>query len=225
MCEPSHSIVQYEDPTDKFNDDDSSASAQSGSYNFGTFTGHISKWAKKIRNWFHFSAMGSGHSEALGSRGVGYTADQLFILYEANWWNRTVKPDGYRGKYAYFQPDRLTKDEMEKSAIQYANSVSIGDLTKLRNFLETSMLLTDNPVRYVYQFHDGILNDQGKTEFRRNFQKFFKSKFSAAKFLKTISSKKQSIIDFTIGFTRKRTLLVPEWADDTKLWTPDPSII
>lgn len=228
MCEPSHSIIQY---TPEGQDDDDNTggtvfSPQAGSHTKARLLEGLGKWSKKIKGWMHLSMMGSGHSETLGARTQNqmYRYDNIFWLYEAHWWNRSVKKDGIIGNY-YSRPE-ATSYQLD-AATSYANNVSIGGLHQLRNFLEQSLLKTDRAYGYVNQFRNGFLNEKGRHKFDLNCEKVLKVKpYYLMNSLSTAGDKRKqnlsidSIIKFIIGFTRKRDLIVPEWADDTSLWTP-----
>lgn len=217
MCEPSHSIIQYNDPNDPM-DDDMNGSAQAGSFKISQLTNGLGKWAKKIKKWFHLSMMGQGHSETIGARGTSLRySDDVFALYEAHWWNRTVKYDGYRA----LRVSEFFRDQMMQCATKYANMVSIGDDTQLRRFLGESMKNSDRPHSYVDQVHSNLLNADGKIEMERQCKVAFKMPFTRANIIELSENKLNNLIKFTLGFTRKRKLLVPEWADDNRIWVPN----
>ena len=212
MCEPTHSIVQYRDPNDG-HDSDNGASAQSG-YSTSRLVSGLSKWAKKIRKWMHLSAMGSGHSETIGKRiGVSlWHFDNSLFRFEANWWNRTVHRDGGNS-------DAIQLDCAE----DYAKLVSIGDLNQLRRFLECSMQNSDRSYLYLDRLRSDMLIPQGQQELDVKAKKVFGMKRWG--FGSLAKMPLASVIKFTLGWTRKRKLLVPEWADDSKLWVPEKKIV
>lgn len=221
MCEPTHSIVQYDDPNDKNDNDsdDGELSPQAKQYPQSQLTGRLSRWAKKVRNWFHVSKLGRGHSETIGERtGVSlYSFDHVFSRYEAHWWNRTVVRDG-----------GLHRDEVAlTSAEDYAKLTSIGDLTQLRRFLEVSMQNTDRPESYIEAVWSSLLTSDGNRQFESDYNKYFKSKYTRYDLSVRLqdSKKRLEIVKFVIGFTRKRSLLVPEWSDDAALWSPEKKLI
>ena len=225
MCEPSHSIIQY--TPDGQDDDDNTGgmvlSPQSGSYTKARLVEGLGKWAKKVKGWMHLSMMGSGHSETIEARTQNqmYRYDNIFWLYEAHWWNRNVVRDGILN--SAFHRRVAASDYQLDAATNYAKTVSIGSLSQLRNFLEQSLIKTDRTYPYLDQFRKGFLNDKGRQQFDSNCQKVFKSSYS--NLIASLRNKKSShsidsVIKFVVGFTRKRNLIVPEWADDTSLWTP-----
>lgn len=213
MCEPQHSIVQYPD-----NDDHGPTKSRLDAAVKG-----LLDQGKRILRWFHFSKMGSGHS---GATGFGRTQMRHLpnpTSYEAMWWNRTVKRDGeFRGE-SFDIADAL------ECAEEYANRTSIGDLTQLRRFLETSMQQTNQHQGYVRQFVDGMLNKEGRDSFRKRAKKalgldlanyYGMSNTGFFRSLTNDARKRNSLTKFMLGYTRKRGLLVPEWADDASIWTP-----
>jgi len=244
MCEPSHSILQYNPP--EKNDDDfdggvTSMSAQAGQYSRDGLLAGLGQWAKKIKGWMHLSMLGKGHSETIGARsnGLMYRYDNVFRLYEAHWWDRSVVRDGALRRGVYDHSAVLTEEQL-KAATDYAMSVSIGDLGQLRRFLEQSLARTDKAAGYLARFRDGFLNVDGRSQFDKACHEVLKvepavlmrTNLSSQKSIdlavqmgSSIDSKKsrplslESITKFVVGFTRKRKLLVPEWADDDSLWT------
>jgi len=137
MCEPTHSIVQFPNNDDQGNSTEPRVRSK---------LGKIAEWGKKIRDWFHFSTMGAGHSANLELVGAQEILLPSSTQYEALWWNRTVHIDGrYRGK-------EFDKEIAGNAAHSYAKEVSIGNLTKLRMFLETSMRKSERPGMYINAF-------------------------------------------------------------------------
>lgn len=217
MCEPSHSIIQYNDPNDP-PDDDNNMSSQAGAFKIGQLTKGLGKWTKKIRQWMHLSMMGRGHSETIGERsGMAHSYySDVFTLYEAHWWDRTVKFDNW-GPVKY--PDH-TKELILDCANQYAHQVSIGNLTQLRRFLETSMRNSDRASLYAGQLRDQMLTAKGRKQFDNRLGKIFKTRSSYGVLNTVASQNLDGLVKFVLGFTRKRELLVPEWADDNRIWKP-----
>ena len=214
MCEPMHSIVQFEPPT---NSDDPPPPSDGGDTPTGTWAsrlGNTVKWLKRVGGMFHLSAMGKGHSEALGSQDG---RREYFLMpeatrYEASWWNREVRVDG-----SYFASEPQVALQNAKD---YAGLVSIGSLHALRQFLEVSMTNTDNLMAYVRQFRN-ILTSKGRVRYEHELNRILKNR--AALMLTNdyvVPSHNEAVRNLCLGFTRKRHLLVPEWADDRSLWTP-----
>lgn len=218
MCEPHHSIVQYPDQDNQgptWSRLDAATSSQKG------IKGLLER-GKKILRWFHFSKMGTGHS---GATGFGRIQERFLpkpTSYEANWWDRSVKRDGeFRGE-AFDVANAL------ECAEAYAHKTSIGDMTQFRRFLETSLKQTDHHVGYVDQFVSGMLNQEGRDHFRNRAKKvlglnltvYNASNVGFFRSIRTDARKLNSLTKFMLGYTRKRGLLVPEWADDASIWTP-----
>lgn len=206
MCEPNHSVIQCEDPNDG---DDDGLTAQGG-YSTGRLTSGLTKWTKKIKKWLHLSMMGSGHSETIGARNLVpmHHYHRVFSLYEGHWWDRTFCRDG--GLYG--------SSEQFECARDYSHQVCMGDLTQLRRFLETSFSNTDRLWMYVLRFRENFLNADGRKAFDKKFKSAFRCPFSDRALYQV---DKQRFAKFALGFTRKRHLLVPEWADDDRIWTPN----
>lgn len=204
MCEPTHSIVQFPTQDEQGNPTESRLEASIQAIKFSG----IKK--DKIGNWVHFSKLGYGHTESMAtmnpeSRGMLPPETR----YETEWWVRTTKRDGF------FNGPLFDKEEALKCAAAYANRVSIGNLTLLRRFLEVTIRKTlHNPSFYVHAFH-GMLNSKGKDEFDKKIDKVIPT------WKKTIKTDVDLVIKLILGFTRKRELLVPEWADDKELWRPN----
>lgn len=237
MCEPSHSIIQY-DPPEYDNDGDgpgSGMSAQAGQYARDGLLAGLGQWAKKIKGWMHLSMLGKGHSETIGARsnGLMYQYDNVLRLYEAHWWNRSVVKDGAMRRGGYAHNVVVTQQQLE-AATNYANLVSIGDLGQLRRFLEQSLAKTDKSNVYLHQFRNGFLTVDGRIQFDKDCKEILKvsphaildqsigvvnSPIGKADSKKSRPLSLESVTKFILGFTRKRKLIVPEWADDDSLWT------
>ena len=248
MCEPSHSILQYNPPEKQDDDFDggvTSMSAQAGQYSRDGLLAGLGQWAKKIKGWMHLSMLGKGHSGTLGARsnGLMYRYDDVFRLYEAHWWNRNVIRDGAIRNGSHIGNVTITEEHL-RAATDYAMSVSIGDLGQLRRFLEQSLAKTDRTKGYLYHFRSDFLNVDGRAQFDKackevlkvephtllganlNSESSRKSMMNLSQYtVPVVDSKKgrplslESITKFVLGFTRKRKLLVHEWADDDSLWT------
>lgn len=131
MCEPTHSIVQFPDEDDGGNPTEPRIDAlPTLAQKEGWWT-----WAKKkIGRFFHLSKLGNGHSETLTLiTPLTHSFLPIDTKYEALWWDRTVHLDG-----TFHGPDFNQSFALE-CATDYANRVSIGNLTLLRQFIEGSM--------------------------------------------------------------------------------------
>jgi len=204
MCEPSHSIVQY--PSQ---DDGGSPTAPlMDAIEKCQPEGWFARLKKRIGGWFHFSKMGYGHSEALLLTPESRRRLPTENRYEAWWWVRKVALDGQ-----FFGPDYEKVDALE-CATAYAHKVSVGNLTLWRQFIESSMRLSKRPHSYETAFVDLMLTAKGRDAFKAKSVRVNKSRWNL-----------ETAIKLILGFSRKRELLVPEWADDTKLWVPSPQLI
>jgi len=190
MCEPHHSIVQY-DP----NDDDN---PQGGSY----ILTKLGDWSKRVGKWLHLSKFGNGHSEAVGhvTGNMMLAYEEQFIKYEAKWWDRSFKQDGCK---------ILLPGQMD-CAEDYAKQTSIGNIQQLRNFLDVSIFKSPRPYLYYCYFYQYFLNQKGRDSFDKKFKYAFNHSFTerSSRKLNTVNMSK-----FVLGFTRKRNLIVPEWSD------------
>lgn len=207
MCEPHHSINQ-------FDDDDGPRT--------GMLKGQVQQkpesWLKKISKWFHFSRMGAGHSEAITATGrMDFHTMPTLTRYEVKWWNRSIHRDG-----SYFGYEKAEAEHALEAATDYANRVSIGSLQNLRRFLEMSFLKTPYPQKYAGMFRC-MLSQEGVSQYEKRLQRFggvsrlVDRSWSEEKLRKAIAA-------VCCGLTRKRGLLIPEWADDKELWIPSSEI-
>jgi hypothetical protein len=224
MCEPKHSIVQY--PDDDGDDQSSGTPTAVRISGWG-------EWLRKIGQWLHLSKMGKGHSEAIKTTSI---EAELFLpkptYYEVEWWQRRLLLDGpFRGTFKRTGHNALEhhiamhtsdaartswyrlQDEAKQAAQQYANAVSIGNMTTFRRFLTTSLQKTEEPTKYVLHF-ELMLNRVGRDQLARRLKEFT---MRCGRVSKTNVDR---ITKLLLGFTRKRELLIPEWADDKGLWVP-----
>jgi hypothetical protein len=223
MCEPCHSIVQYPD-----HDDDDRSSGTPTEQRISKL-GH---WLRKFGQWLHLSKMGNGHGEAVAKTSL---QTELFLpmptLYEVNWWERKMHIDGpFRGALKrtghnsletysdafigeHFALKQKLREESTAAAQQYANAVSIGNMTTFRRFLTTSIQKSDQPTKYVLHFQL-MLNRAGRDSLAKRIKEFT---MRCGRVSKTNVDRVTKLL---LGFTRKRELLIPEWADDKSLWVP-----
>jgi len=194
MCEPAHSIVQY-----NLQDD---LSAQSNQTRIVHGLCELAAWGKQIGGYFHISCLGSGHTESI----KWAKAKELYlpeeIRWEGNWWDRTFNLDSPIrtipfGPYA----------EVEKAAQEYHNRVAMGTIQKFRNFLETSLRKTNRMAFYLPRLHDMFDVEASNLLFR---------KIKRLDFVK----EKEQVISAIMGLTRKRKSFRAHFADDDKFWTP-----
>ncbi len=208
MCEPLHSIVQFPDQDD--HDNPTGPMIDTIPPNGDPLW---SKMKAKIKNWFMFSRLGFGHSESMEFLPVRLRERlPLDTKYEVQWWDRVTKLDG-----KYYGKD-FDREDALMAATTYAQRTSIGNLTLLRQFLEVSITKTSRPGAYLEQFV-AILNQKGREVYNEKIRRILKApvtwlSYLGSKFQLEVATK------LMLGFTRKRSLLVPEWADDAKLWLP-----
>lgn len=209
MCEPTHSIVQY--PMDY---DDSNLP-------FGHHIDQESRlkaaikgaWGKTLGRWFHFSKVGSGHSGA-----VRLTGQQTLMLpretkYEGIWWERNFILDGVK---------TMRGSDAFACAKEYHDRSCMGSLSLFRRFLEQSMLSSTRSFIYVDLLLAQVLNRKGRDLVLGKLKKVLGARCTnpvKVGFGRRVSErrKKQSI-DCVMGFTRKRNLYLPHFADDDSLW-------
>ena len=201
MCEPSHSIVQFPDEDDR--------GPTGGLIDALPQEGFWERMKKRIGNWFHLSKMGRGHSETLGHLTLpGRRLLPPDTKYEAHWWERTVVLDGR------FNGIEFDKAWALECANEYAHQVSIGSMHQLRQYLEVSMRKSYRPSSYLTAFTQ-MLNAKGRDAFQVKIKHlpfihqraFYEDYHIQDGFV-------DKAIKVMLGFTRKRELLVPEWADD-----------
>jgi hypothetical protein len=195
MCEPHHSIVQY--PIDD-GDNDNTTKLQWG-------LGKIFDWGKKIGSWFHFSKLGSGHTESIEwskTKGLILPND---VRYETDWWIRRVRLDGCAAS---------EREAALTAAQQYSEAVCIGDIQKFRRFFETSIQKSDRARAYFLSFIEKMLTRPARDEVALRIKRIWgKSLLQIGKI-----QQEDKLCNLLLGYTRKRNLLVPEWADEEKLW-------
>lgn len=215
MCEPYHSSVQYkvnDDPIIRDDDQDNNQDNSGGGSTESRLQwglGKIYDWGKKIRSWFHFSSLGSGHTESIQWAKTKHLYLPQEARYECAWWNRLVK----------FDSGRVFGDKGDaiRAATEYSNVVCIGDIQKFRRFFETSIQKTLNPYLYFETFMVLMLTTEGRDKVHQDIIRCFGHNALQPK--KPIPSyKAQRIASLMLGYTRKRSLLVPEWSDCPHLW-------
>lgn len=221
MCEPCHSIVQY--ATDGgFGDDDRPIFGDhiDPEIRIKTALGTMADWGKKVLRWFHFSKLGSGHtsmSPLMGARSLMLPRE---TKYEGEWWYRRVKFDGF------FSGHHMDRDEALQAATIYSDEVVLGSMSKFRRFLDTSIMKSQRGGSYyVDRLLEYVFNVQGRNVVCKKLQESFSFRrvTSAVTGLFNApvdSPMKRQAVDCLLGFTRKRDLFVPGWADVDSLWVP-----
>ena len=80
------------------------------------------------------------------------------------------------------------------------------------------MLNSERPWIYINKFMENFLNGKGCNAFWNKFKRVIGDG------IEIVSDQNQKLlqpaINLMMGFTRKRELLVPEWADDANIWQP-----
>jgi hypothetical protein len=175
--------------------------------------------------------MGRGHTESIVDTPLkNAKLEEIgYALYECRWWDRKVTRDGFRGRGVgklFSAEGRTFKDmvnaETLEAATEYANRVSIGNMTMLRQFLTMSLKNTDRVAVYVEAFYN-MLNAKGRDELRAKAKIVTGtplSKYDVSMYTPSFWTKEKltGVINLLCGFTRKRELLIPEWADDGLIW-------
>lgn len=165
----------------------------------------VVSWGKRIQEWFHFSKLGSGHTDAIELSGRASLILPQHTRYEGLWWHRKFEIDGP------FHGSIVDREDALKSAEAYHNEVVMQNIKKFRRFFETSLNKTDRAHGYVDHFLCDVLTREGrdavKTKLRRIFGCFIIPSCPTPQHIKVL-----------MGFTRKRELFQSHWADDDKLW-------
>lgn len=175
----------------------------------------------EIDEFVNFSRLGLGHSESmevagLSRRKVPQLPDDT--RYEVAWWERRVRIDGH-----FKGGPKWVEQQAFKSAEKYAQLSSIGNLSIFRRFLEQTVRKTTASRRacYFMRVLESLLTVEGRQQLYYKLQQamggqkgvdaiWSMEKLDADMFDRCVSA--------MLGFTRKRHLLVPEWADDDSLW-------
>ncbi len=231
MCEPFHSITQFpalDDEQDSIRPQ-LEAAIQLPIRSYGLLlrddtiinvkADPFSKFGVEIDEFINYSKMGLGHSESL----EGLAAKARMRLpqdtrYETAWWERKVRIDG-----AFYGGPKYLEQQALQSAKVYAELSSIGNLSIFRRFLETTVRKTEKYRRFQYfrRVLDNLVNAKGREILNRKLQaavggnKGFNINLSLERLDEGLFER---CISAMLGITRKRELLVPEWADDDSLW-------
>lgn len=212
MCEPAHSIVQY--PGDYDDSDLPFGDTIDKESRLKAALGKAFRWTKKIGEWFHFSHFGSGHGGIANYRNTIFLPTPL--LYEGEWWERKFHFDGWGAK----PTTRSTE-----AARTYHDASVMGNMSLFRRFLETSMTSSSHPrgaYVYVEALLEKVFTAEGANKLLEKFRRVFGRHATPAHVMSQQSSEQEveKAIKITMGFTRKRKLFLPHFADDTSLWVP-----
>jgi len=213
MCEPYHSIVQY--PDDYDDSDLPFGGNMDKESRLKAALGKTFEWARKFGKWFHLSKFGAGHSGATRENYHNTLYLPTPTLWEGRWWDRTFHLDSWGRTHG--------ESMQQKSAAHaYHEASALGNMSLFRRFLETSMKKTNHPHgpwAYTERLVEDMLTTEGKNAFTSKFNSVFGRKFYGHSIYKLAQQNPDKIIKLTLGFTRKRNLLLPHFADDDKLWT------
>lgn len=216
MCEPHHSIVQY--PQNRDDDFSGGGGAPTEDLLKPSIGKGILDWFKRIKEWLHFSKLGTGHSEALRKIGTFSSLIPHETRYETRWWDRTTRLDGK------FYGLEFNQESAWQAAHDYAKVVSIGSLGLLRNFLEVSIRKSEKPYMYVKKVLDELILPKGRDYASRKLKAILNRKtynlFDSLGLNHRKDNSVEAAIKVILGLTRKRHLLNAAWADDSSLWTP-----
>jgi hypothetical protein len=176
----------------------------------------VMSWGKKIRGWFHFSKVGSGHSEAIQLRGLQSLILPEHTRYEGYWWERTFHLDGY------YQGPRVDQATAFECAEAYHQETVMSSMKRFRRFFETSIEKSTRAEGYVHQFLEKVMTREGRDLVLQKLRRVFgKSANVFSLFgIRSQDQRKAQATKCVMGFTRKRGLFLPHWADDDRLWTP-----
>lgn len=214
MCEPAHSIVQYPDKTDDDHDLPQGNMPMDVRIKKTLGERFSEWWGKHIGSWFHFSKVGNGHTSAISLTGKASLILPEHTRYEGLWWERKFILDG-----RFHGPKSDLADAFE-AAKKYHETTVMGSMKQFRRFFEQSLCKTDRYASYIVRFVENCLNQKGREQLLKKARQLF-GKTAQVECLinrRTSDAKKEQIIKFLMGFTRKRTLFLPHWSDDDKLW-------
>jgi hypothetical protein len=209
MCEPAHSVVQYPDRSD--DDHDLPFGGMPMEQRLKSTLGEkVVALGKRIKGWFHFSKIGSGHTDAIKLSGKSSLILPEHTRYEGIWWEREFKLDGK------FRGPSIDKQLALEVASQYHQESVGNSMSKFRQFFERSILTSTRPHLYVDSFLNRCLNAKGRDEVYKKLKRIF----GMSVFARRNHAEKKEATSLIMGYTRKRELFLPHWADDDKLWTP-----
>lgn len=227
MCEPCTSVIQY--PAEE------SKTGESNETKMKRGLGEkLSRFMKKVGGFFNLAHLGSGHTESVNwaETRVEYLPPEIG-RFEANWWHREFHIDGY------LKIEDALADESFKSAEIYTHQICLGDLGKLRNFLEVSINNTEKPTGYLQRMPE-MLSLKGQEELMRKGGIILNSLSSSVKnvhswkypnyeciwtkLMNKIRHDEANLVSNMLkaflGLTRKREFLNDAWADSA-LWSPN----
>ena len=230
MCEPCHSIIQYNSRDDQNDDDNLPFGGQMDRESrLKAVMGKLGDWGKKVLGWFHLSKLGAGHHSI-------FTGPQTLVLpretkYEGRWWERKVVIDGR------FYGNPLDQEEALRAATMYSHDVVMDSMSKFRRFLEISMGKSAGyGYMYATRFMEEVLTPAGRDQLLERLKTIFGHRGTKSQMITELfggsawpsvamtdpvpvpQERRAQAIKCLMGYTRRRGIFVPLWADDDKLW-------
>lgn len=217
MCEPAYSIIQYPDDDVKKDDDSRFGDHMTVRSRLSSALGNkIADLGRKIKSWFHYSKVACGHSQAimLSGRSTLYLPQPTY--YEGLWWDREFVRDG---TYYGFDVD---SDLAFECAKEYNDTTVMASMSAFRRFLEESIIKSSYSIRYVERLVEDTLNQNGRNAVIAKLRRIFGGSSGAVLSdcfgYRVSPEKKLQATSVVMGFTRKRKLFLPHWADNDRLW-------
>lgn len=215
MCEPAHSVIQYPDrPSNE--DDENMPFSGSMDWRQRLQVG-LGSLGTRIGNWFHFSKIGKGHSEALHVSARTRLLLPEHTKLEGFWWDRSFDIDGP------FYGDPTERAAGIQAAKVYHERSVLANHKVFRNFLEKSIKASDRPEGYVDHLLCDVFTLEGRDKVLQKFRQVFgRTSRVVDQFYRQASGEfKSRATGVLMGFTRKRNLFRSHFADDLKFWTLD----
>lgn len=184
-------------------------------------------------SYLHYYHAGMGHSRVL--RHLCGMNQDAGCYYESNWWASNTER---RFVVDYPNPIQRTDaaNEAFGAAYEYAQQTCLGNMQKLRRFMEMSLRKSQTPQKYLTNLLT-MMTEAGKAKFNQAAQKIFgRSKYHrhelwgnfplferAHQFSnKPVSTKElEQRIAFFMQWMRQgnRKLYRPFWADQDEMWS------
>jgi len=214
MCEPTHSVVQYPATQAAMGDTNHDVmrllNAVSGRNRMSS--------GQKIGDYMHYHKAGFGHSETISKLTEAERLLPTETRYEGEWWNRDFKVDG-----PYNVPE-FDKQMAYDMAAEYSRRHCTANTKILAKFLADSLRRSDQPEQYLERFLHMIKPSRRAVTWDEIKVHLQGSKpGTRVKMDKTFikSPKCDALIAQVMQLANTRDILVPEWADDDTIWTPD----
>lgn len=227
MCEPHHSVVQfqireaneYDDitPYSQMDPEQLLQAALRGELQSGYL-----QWGTRIGKYLHFSKLGSGHTGALRVENKSGLVKLNPTLppathYENKWWDKIG--DGGVTKFDFdgsFQGHHTDRYIALTAAQKYSYSMSTCNIEKFTNFIRESVKNSSMAYSYVDKMVDCMLSTTGKEAVLGRLKLMnLREAFGYSKEVK----EKEKAIDVVMNVLKEdRKLWKPEWADDKAFW-------